>query len=55
MDRDELIAELLAGYKQELASLSEKELLDHWKLQKGVSQMTDEQWAEIYKNVGQTR
>jgi len=52
IDREELTAALLADYKNELAGLSDNELLEHWKLQKGVKEMSPAQWAAIYETVG---
>lgn len=49
-DRDELVAQIIAEYRAELQGLTDEELYQHWKLQREVAQLTDEEWMEIAKN-----
>lgn len=47
MDKQELIAELLSSYRQELEALTDAELYDHWKTTKAVKALPDSVWQDI--------
>ena len=51
MDREEITAELMASYRQELEALSDMELYSHWRVQKTAESMTPEQWEQVAKAV----
>lgn len=54
MNRDEIIAELVATYRAEISSLNDAELLDHWKTQKAISGMTPDEWQRIWTQVSKS-